>query len=75
MTDGLFQISRNPMYLGFVLILAGVGIRLGSLTPFVATALFATLMDSNFIVPEEHMLAERFGDQWRTYTATTRKWI
>ncbi len=74
-TDGLFNISRNPMYLGFVLMLVGIGLILGSLTPFIVAALFAVLIDRSFIVAEERMLAERFGDQWRAYASRTRRWI
>jgi protein-S-isoprenylcysteine O-methyltransferase Ste14 len=74
-TDGIFRISRNPMYLGFVLIVAGESILFGSLMPLIATVLFATLLDRKFVAPEERMLAERFGNEWRTYAATKPRWL
>ncbi len=73
--DGVFQFSRNPMYLGFLLILCGVGVILGSALPFAAVALFLLLIDRKFVRREERMLEDRFGDEWRQYAARTRRWI
>ncbi len=74
-TTGLYRFSRNPMYLGFVLILIGVAVLCGSLTPFFVAALFAALMDREFIALEEKMLARKFGAAWQEYQAKTRRWI
>jgi protein-S-isoprenylcysteine O-methyltransferase Ste14 len=74
-TDGVFCISRNPMYLGMVLVLVGIAIALGSLSPFLVSAGFAALIETRFIRVEERMLAERFGDAWTSYRANTRRWI
>jgi protein-S-isoprenylcysteine O-methyltransferase Ste14 len=74
-TDGVFRISRNPMYLGFVLILAGLAIFMGSLTPFGAVVAFAILMDILFIRGEERMLEEQFAESWSEYKLKTRRWI
>jgi protein-S-isoprenylcysteine O-methyltransferase Ste14 len=74
-TKGAFQISRNPMYLGFVLILVGIAVLMRSLTPFVIVIAFAVLMDRMYIQAEERMLAERFGPAWETYRKRTRRWL
>lgn len=74
-TDGLFRLSRNPMYLGFVLILFGVGVILGGALPFAAVVLFLILIERKFIRREEQMLADRFGKEWERYAARTRRWI
>ncbi len=74
-TRGLYHITRNPMYLGLVLALAGVAIILGSLMPWIMVALFVVIIDRQFVVKEEKMLAQRFGDEWRSYAARTRRWI
>jgi protein-S-isoprenylcysteine O-methyltransferase Ste14 len=52
-TSGVYRISRHPMYFGFVLILIGVAIIMGSLTPFLVIPVFAILIDSVFIRVED----------------------
>jgi protein-S-isoprenylcysteine O-methyltransferase Ste14 len=74
-TTGVFQISRHPMYLDFVLILIGLAVLLGSLTPYLVIPIFAILMDRVFIQIEERMLAEQFGQTWLAYKARIRRWI
>lgn len=74
-TGGPFRWSRNPMYLGFVSILAGIAILLGSLTPFIAIPIFIILIDRAFIRVEERMLAVKFGPAWSEYRKKTRRWI
>jgi protein-S-isoprenylcysteine O-methyltransferase Ste14 len=63
------------MYLGFVNILLGVAILLGSLTPFLVIPFFIALMDGIFIRVEEQMLAETFGQEWFDYIQKVRRWI
>lgn len=74
-TDGFFRVSRHPMYLGFVLVLLGIAILLGSLTPFVVVIVFAILMDRVFITVEERMMEEAFGEEWLEYKKRVRRWI
>jgi protein-S-isoprenylcysteine O-methyltransferase Ste14 len=73
--SGAFRISRNPMYLGFVLFLIGMAVLMGSLTPYVVVLAFAIVMDRMYIIVEEHMLAEKFGVVWEEYKRSTRRWI
>jgi protein-S-isoprenylcysteine O-methyltransferase Ste14 len=74
-TKGVFCISRNPMYLGMVLILVGIAILMGSLAPFVVLAVFGILVHVIFIRIEERMLAEKFGEAWVAYRAKVRRWL
>ena len=74
-TNGVFRISRNPMCLGFVLILIGIAIFLRSFTPYLIIILFAILIDRIYIRVEEGMLAEKFGTEWQAYKAKTRRWV
>jgi protein-S-isoprenylcysteine O-methyltransferase Ste14 len=74
-TDGLFRLSRNPMYVGFAFILAGLGVFLGSLTPFGVVIVFIVLMDRCFICVEEQMLARKFGPAFQAYQQQTRRWL
>ena len=74
-TSGTFKYTRNPMYLGMVLILFGAAVLLGTLSPLIIIPLFAITMDRIFIVAEERMLDERFGDEWKHYKKNVRRWI
>jgi protein-S-isoprenylcysteine O-methyltransferase Ste14 len=74
-TKGVYSFSRHPMYLGFVLILIGVGILLGSLTSWITIPIFVVLMEVVFIRVEEHMLEEEFGQAWLAYKKKVRRWI
>ncbi len=73
-TTGVFRFTRNPMYAGFVLLLLGICILLGSVTPYAAVIVFAVLMDSAYIRAEEKMLEKRFGQGWDDYRRRVRRW-
>jgi len=75
MTVSVYSISRHPMYLGFVLLLSGVAILLGSLSPWVIIPIFGVLMEVVFIRVEERMLEEKFGLTWLSYKKMVRRWI
>ena len=74
-TEGPFRISRNPMYLGFVLILLGLTILFGNiLVIFVPIALIVTF-ELIFIPDEERLLEETFKDEYLRYKKQVRKWL
>lgn len=75
LTEGVYRYSRHPMYLGFVLILLGISLFLGSISPNVIVIIFAILMEIVFIRVEEEMLNETFQEEWRQYKSKVRKWI
>jgi protein-S-isoprenylcysteine O-methyltransferase Ste14 len=75
LTDGVFSFSRHPMYLGMVLILAGLAVLAGSLTPWSAVLAFGILMDRFFIPVEESMMEGTFGDEYEAYRNRVRRWI
>lgn len=72
---GVFRLSRNPMYLGFVLILIGTAVLMGSLTPWAVVIPFGILMERKYIAVEERMLAEKFVTDWAEYRKSTRRWV
>jgi len=72
---GPFKFSRNPMYLGMTLLLIGAGFILGSITSFVGAVLFILSMEIIFIAPEEANLLKNFGEEFKNYKKTVRKWI
>lgn len=71
----VYSISRNPMYLGFVLILAGIAVLLRAVSPWAVVIAFVILMQRVFIRVEEGMLAEQFGWLWEGYCKHTPRWV
>jgi protein-S-isoprenylcysteine O-methyltransferase Ste14 len=74
-TSGVFSISRNPMYLGFVAILIGIALLLGTLSPYLIVIAFAILVDRMFIAVEEKNLEHKFSSVWMKYKKDVRRWI
>ncbi|MFL0249970.1 methyltransferase family protein [Clostridium neuense] len=74
-TNGIYKISRNPMYLGLVQILVGVSIILGSITPFIIVIAFVVITDQWYIKFEEKVLKDKFGKEYLIYKSKVRRWI
>jgi len=74
-TYGPYRLSRNPMYLGFVLLLVGVSVVLGSLSPFLCVLAFGALMNRVIVPAEEQKLAAAFGPDWTSYERNVRRWL
>lgn len=74
-TSGLFQYSRNPIYLGFVIALIGLNIVLGSLTPFIVVLIFIFLTNFWYIPFEEKNMHKQFGQDYENYKKNVRRWI
>ena len=73
--DGMYRVTRNPMYLGMVLALLGIALLLGSLSPFLLVPLFAWFIHSQFVVHEEVMLETLFGEEYLHFKAMVRRWF
>lgn len=73
--EGLYRVSRNPMYLGMLITLLGVSIYLGGLISFLAPPLFVWIVTVRFISREEKALRDCFGDEYKQYQARVRRWI
>lgn len=73
--DGLYRVTRNPMYVGMVLLLVGWCLYLGALSAFAAVALFVLAMNELQIKPEERALTEKFGEQYQAYIQQVRRWV
>lgn len=74
-TDGVFWVSRNPMYLGLVLLLIGWATWLGSASPWLVPPLFAIVITVVQIIPEEQALGRLFGEQYASYRRHVARWI
>lgn len=74
-TDGVFRISRNPIYLAFALLHLACALSLGS--PGMLLMLVAVLwvMQTHVIAAEEEFHARRFGNQWQAYRRRVRRWL
>jgi protein-S-isoprenylcysteine O-methyltransferase Ste14 len=74
-TSGPFHWVRNPIYLGDVLIFLGVAEVTKNIWFVILGLVFAVFVTWLSILPEEHHLEARFGDDYRAYKAKTRRWI
>lgn len=73
--DGVYRFSRNPMYLGMLLVLMGTGIWLGNILALLLAPGFVWIMTRWYILREEQLMDARFGDQYRLYRSQVRRWI
>lgn len=74
-TSGIYRLSRNPIYLGDVLILAGLTIRWQAWAALLLVPVFAAVLTARFIRPEEARLHAAFGPAFAAWTARTRRWL
>lgn len=74
-TGGLYGMSRNPMYLGLVILLLGWGLRLGDGFALLIPPLFLWAITVLQIKPEERALSAKFGAAYEAYRARVRRWI
>lgn len=74
-THGLHGVSRNPMYIGQVLVLAAWALHLGHAIAALCVPLQIAWLTRFQILPEERALEARFGDAWRAYRARVPRWL
>ena len=74
-TTGIFNYSRNPMYLGLVLILLGISVRVNLVGGIVILPLFVLYLSYFQIIPEEKILEIKFGDEYLNYKSRVRRWL
>lgn len=74
-TTGVFAISRNPLYLGGFILLAGAGLALDALWLLLLLVPALVTCHVVLIVPEERYLAATFGADYLRYAAGVRRWL
>lgn len=74
-TSGIFRYSRNPIYLGLLLLVLGFAVAFNSVWLMAMTLLLFLLLQSGVIKPEERLLAARFGGAYQAYTKRVRRWL
>lgn len=75
LTGGPFAYSRNPIYVGNLLLISGAGLVFGELWHLVLVPPAAILLQTLAIRREEAHLAAKFGAAWEAYAARTRRWL
>lgn len=71
---GVYKLTRNPMYLGFLLVLMAVCCYLNSLFALLACPLFVSYINIFQIIPEEGVLRQKFAD-FEDYCHQVRRWL
>jgi protein-S-isoprenylcysteine O-methyltransferase Ste14 len=74
-SGGVYRVSRNPMYLGFLLTLAGWGVYLSNAVAALFLPAFVAYMTQYQIKPEERSLLAKFGSEFAQYMSRVRRWL
>jgi len=72
---GVYRFTRNPMYLGFLLMLVAWGIFLGSVFAALLLPLFVVYLNRFQILPEERHMRALFGEAYDRYASQVRRWL
>ena len=72
---GPYRITRNPMYVAFTLLYAGIALWMNTVWPFIVLPVVLVVMQFFVIHREERYLDRKFGDEYRAYRARVRRWI
>ena len=74
-STGIYSFSRNPIYLGFCLVLGGGSLVKNSLPMLISSILLFVIISWAVILPEEAYLGKKFGDVYLRYKNKVRRWI
>ena len=74
-TDGIYKFSRNPMYLGLLLVLFGISIILNPIGGLFLIPLFILYLNFFQIIPEENAMVDLFKNEFLEYKKNVRRWI
>ena len=74
-TSGIYRFTRNPMYLGMLLMLLGWTAYVANVAAAVLPILFVAYITRFQIVPEERVLSEKFGAPYEAYLGAVRRWM
>ena len=73
--SGVFKISRNPMYVGFTLLLVAWCVYLSAPVLLMIVLLFTAVITRFQIIPEERAMLKLFGDEYTAYQQSVRRWL
>lgn len=72
---GPFKLTRNPMYLSLALLMAAIAFLGNAFSFVIMTIIFMVIIDRGVIRPEETYLLKKFGDEYREYQSSVRRWL
>ena len=72
---GPYRYTRNPIYISFSTIYAGLGIAFNSLVTFLPLLVAIAVVDRVIVPREERYLEKRFGEEYLRYKAKVRRWV
>lgn len=75
LTTGIYSFTRNPIYLSFVLLCAGIGLLRANAWLLLAAPGLAIALQKLVIAREEAYLEGKFGEEYRRYKSMVRRWI
>jgi len=73
--SGVYRVSRNPMYVGLLFVLAGWAVYLASAWSLIGPVAFVLYMNRYQIAPEERALSALFGAEYADYASKVRRWL
>lgn len=74
-TTGIYRLTRNPMYVGLLFVLAGWAAFLCAPWTLAGPVVFVAYMTRFQIAPEERALMSAFGEEYGSYRARVRRWL
>jgi protein-S-isoprenylcysteine O-methyltransferase Ste14 len=74
-SHGIYRVTRNPMYLGLVLMMVGLAVSVGSVPLYAAALAYFAVINWVFCRYEEAKLAARFGNEYAEYSRRVRRWL
>lgn len=74
-TTGPFKYTRNPMYLGLTTMLIGTATLLGTFSPVLIIPIFFILVQTQFVLREEKLMEQWFGQPYLDYKKKTPRWL
>ena len=74
-TSGVYRFTRNPVNLGFVLILVGILLNAGSYWGILLAPVLVLLFNRLVVEREEEYLAQKFSDEYIRYKSKVRRWV
>ncbi|MBY6068389.1 isoprenylcysteine carboxylmethyltransferase family protein [Leisingera aquaemixtae] len=73
--SGIFSRTRNPIYLGDVLILAGFVLWFDAVLSLPLIPVFLWVLEKRFVIPEEDRMRRTFRADWARYEQKVRRWV